>query len=111
MVAFNDKARLDVESQKAEVVHFRHLAKAIRGHRDVVIPTETVNLVVERLQSANIKDAKARQEHIQGIREVKRQLEALVCPRCGGELKRRKGQRGEFYGCSNYPRCRFTRSV
>ena len=111
IVAFNDKARLDVESQKAEVVHFRHLAKAIRAHRDVLIPAETVNLVVERLQSADIKGDKARQEHIKGIREMKRQLAANICPRCGGELRIRKGQRGEFYGCSNYPRCRFTRPV
>ncbi|WP_367306310.1 topoisomerase DNA-binding C4 zinc finger domain-containing protein [Alicyclobacillus acidocaldarius] len=77
----------------------------------MLIPAETVNLVVERLQSVHIKGDKARQEHIKGIREMKRQLAANICPRCGGELKIRKGQRGEFYGCSNYPRCRFTRPV
>ncbi|WP_206831850.1 NERD domain-containing protein [Alicyclobacillus fructus] len=111
IVAFNDKARLDVESQKAEVVRFRDVAKAIRAHRDLLISAETVNLVVERLQSVHIKGDKARQEHIKGIREMKRQLAANICPRCGGELVIRKGQRGEFYGCSNYPRCRFTRPV
>ena len=30
------------------------------------------------------------------------------CPRCGGNLILRKGRYGEFYGCSNYPKCRFT---
>lgn len=34
-----------------------------------------------------------------------------VCPVCGGELCRRKGRFGEFYGCGNYPGCRYTRNV
>lgn len=35
----------------------------------------------------------------------------LVCPVCGGELCLRKGRYGEFYGCGNYPGCRYTRNV
>ena len=31
-----------------------------------------------------------------------------ICPKCGGKLVLRKGKYGRFYGCSNYPRCRFT---
>lgn len=26
-----------------------------------------------------------------------------ICPRCGGNLVRRNGKYGSFYGCSNYP--------
>ncbi|WP_077609285.1 3'-5' exonuclease [Clostridium sp. Marseille-P2415] len=37
--------------------------------------------------------------------------EAEVCPKCGGVLRRRSGRFGDFYGCSNYPQCRFTRNV
>lgn len=35
------------------------------------------------------------------------------CPRnnCGGTLVLRRGRFGEFYGCSNYPRCRQTRRL
>lgn len=33
------------------------------------------------------------------------------CPKCGGELRRRSGKFGQFYGCSNYPQCRFTRNA
>ncbi len=33
-----------------------------------------------------------------------------VCPECGGYLKEKNGQYGPFIGCSNYPRCRYTRS-
>ncbi len=34
-----------------------------------------------------------------------------MCPVCGCELIRRKGRYGEFYGCSGFPGCRYTRNV
>ncbi len=30
-----------------------------------------------------------------------------ICPNCGGQLVLRHGQYGNFYGCSNYPKCKF----
>lgn len=30
------------------------------------------------------------------------------CPDCGKELKVRHGQFGPFWGCTGYPKCRFT---
>lgn len=34
---------------------------------------------------------------------------AVKCPRCGiGVLQKRHGKNGDFWGCSNYPRCRLT---
>ncbi len=37
--------------------------------------------------------------------------EQPVCPECGSLLRRRKGRYGEFWGCSGYPFCRYTRAV
>lgn len=39
-------------------------------------------------------------------------LEKLICPRCGGELVLRVAKKGanagnQFYGCSNFPKCRY----
>lgn len=31
-----------------------------------------------------------------------------ICPRCGAELVKRSGKRGEFLGCSRFPKCRYT---
>lgn len=31
-----------------------------------------------------------------------------LCPLCGGTLVERKGKFGVFYGCSNYPKCKYT---
>lgn len=40
------------------------------------------------------------------------QLSSLgKCPKCGGNLIERKGKFGKFYGCSNYPKCHFTKKL
>lgn len=37
--------------------------------------------------------------------------EGLKCPRCGGELVQRTGKYGKFWGCSNYPKCKYTQAI
>jgi len=46
-------------------------------------------------------------EHILNIREQQHNLEQGICPRCGGNLILRKGKYGRFWGCTNYPKCKF----
>lgn len=38
-------------------------------------------------------------------------VEDKVCPRCGGRLRKRLGINGFFWGCSNFPRCRYTENA
>jgi ssDNA-binding Zn-finger/Zn-ribbon topoisomerase 1 len=38
-------------------------------------------------------------------------LMGLVCDRCGGQAIGKKGDSGVFIGCSNYPRCRWTKRL
>jgi restriction system protein len=33
------------------------------------------------------------------------------CPDCGNQLVVRSGKRGRFWGCSSFPKCRFTRDL
>ncbi len=33
------------------------------------------------------------------------------CPKCGNEMRMRRGRFGEFYGCSGYPLCRYTENI
>ena len=34
-----------------------------------------------------------------------------ACPECGGALVERQGSQGAFVGCSNYPKCSYTRDL
>ncbi|HEY3291178.1 MAG TPA: DNA topoisomerase, partial [Anaerolineae bacterium] len=38
-------------------------------------------------------------------------VEGVMCPVCGSPMVKRKGPRGEFLGCSTYPKCRGTRQI
>ncbi|WP_041749706.1 restriction endonuclease [Brevibacillus brevis] len=37
--------------------------------------------------------------------------EKRLCEKCGSQMVLRKGTKGEFYGCSSYPKCRNTKAV
>lgn len=49
------------------------------------------------------------QEHISNIHEMQSKIDNNICPRCGAPLVLRKGKNGDFYGCSSYPKCSFTK--
>lgn len=58
---------------------------------------------------------KQREEYYQKIFEENKktrsqQEDPMVCPLCGGKLKRRSGRRGDFWGCSGFPNCRYTQN-
>lgn len=43
-------------------------------------------------------------------------IETMICPRCGANLVLRTAKKGykvgtKFYGCSNYPKCRFIKNI
>lgn len=54
----------------------------------------------------------ARSAHKQSVQSYKADLEEYrdkkICPHCKIPLVLRKGKYGEFYGCRNYPKCKYT---
>lgn len=34
-----------------------------------------------------------------------------VCPKCGSKLVKRNGKYGEFFGCSSFPKCKYTKNI
>ncbi|WP_441361760.1 type I DNA topoisomerase [Acholeplasma laidlawii] len=42
----------------------------------------------------------------QNMEKIKPVVTDKICPLCGGNLVIRKSRYGEFYGCSNFPRCK-----
>ena len=75
-----------------------------------------VSLTIEQMDDVYHKllDAASdmtNREHVKNIKQTQKELNNNICPRCGGELVLRKGANGNFYGCSNYPKCKFTKKV
>ena len=59
----------------------------------------------------NAKSNISTQEHIVNVKQQKINVERGYCPRCGSKLIIKKGKYGEFWGCSNYPKCKFTSPI
>ena len=54
----------------------------------------------------------ARKEHKENVIAYKETLKEMrkqkICPYCKGDLVLRNGRNGKFYGCANFPKCRYT---
>lgn len=112
-VVFSEKCELkSVPDSCDEYVILRrnHLLRELRkdlAARDVIFDEARMASIAERLEAAHKTDELAEQH----IADVKAFEEGDACPLCGGRLVERNGRYGKFIGCSNYPRCRFTRQM
>ena len=112
IVAFSRQASLGI-SAGTPVIYWNQIWSVISQFKVKRIPPDALPGICNKLIESNIPDSKEnRREHIHNVRsyECKRNLAVASgkCPRCGGELVLRHGKYGSFYGCFNYPRCKFT---
>jgi hypothetical protein len=113
IVVFAGSAELKNVFTKTPVIYTDELFKTIMDERSIShLQIEQVKKIAQKIREANIQDKKARKEHLYRVqdRAYERQLkeESLICPKCGADLVVREGPYGDFYGCSNYPQCKYT---
>lgn len=113
IIVFAGSGKLKNITSETPVVYSRHLLRTIRDKREItILNVEQVNGIIAKLNEVVLKNKKVKRKHnlqvkLQ-VKEQKRKLKSLVCPKCDGDLGVRKGQHGKFYGCSNYPKCKYT---
>lgn len=113
IVTFSGSAVLRVKIYDACVIYWNQLFSVINQFEDKKLDWSTVINIYEKIQSTRLDDnIDSKKNHLIDIRNtVKKKYDSLSsgkCPRCGGELVLRNGKYGNFYGCSNYPKCRYT---
>ncbi len=113
IVVFAGSAELKGVTAQTPVIYAKELKSTIRAlSRVPVLTPEKLSEVAARLIECNVPGKQGRKEHAAQVRHVAkshhRVKDATVCPRCGGRIVPRQGRFGTFYGCSNYPRCRYT---
>lgn len=87
------------------------LCRYVQSFRDQVFtPEEAVGLLT-RLTQAKLAPVASHSLHVAGLRE---RHCGDTCPKCGAALLLRTARRGantggSFFGCSGYPKCRYTR--
>jgi len=75
--------------------------------REKVLSPQQIEQICTTLCEYRDKYHVTESEHLQNIAEEQRKIAQNICPRCGGTLVLRHSEYGEFYGCSNYPACKF----
>lgn len=58
-----------------------------------------------------LNDCKMNQKCYEELGRLEGEAGLELCPRCGGELVKRNGKFGAFFGCSNFPSCRYTKNA
>lgn len=114
IVAFSRQATLK-NQHLGNVIYWNRINRLIRSYSQKQISSEQAENVYSTLLEVNSNSRCSRKQHVQNVRgEVYRRHDSVIngfCPRCGGSLVLRQGEYGKFYGCSNYPRCRFTHNI
>lgn len=118
LIVFGDKSELrdiTITTPGIYVCNTSTLGKVIKDiwNREPDIYTEDqVKDIQSKLTILTNVSSSAKRQHIQSIGNDN-QLD--ICPWCGGKLVLREAKQGKykgnsFYGCSNYPRCKYIRN-
>lgn len=114
IVVFLDNAKLNC-STSGIVIHANDLVKTIKRHNNVMFDENELKCIVKVISESSITDRKRRKTHVRQVRQNITQKQRIVqlgiCPRCGKPLVERDGEYGIFLACSNYPNCKFTKSL
>lgn len=111
VVVFSDKASLKVDTSEG-VVNYKEIKKYIKSYKDEKLTSEQVIRYTDYVKSADINSKENKKKHVIEVHDIvdrrKNDIKKGFCPKCGGKLIKRKGKYGKFWGCSNYPQCKFT---
>ena len=115
IVTFPGDAVLKIKTTKSQVVKWGAVTKTVKKLSvQSVLSREDMDKILAILTNYMSTRTDAR-KHVNEIKEakyVKKQKEKSgMCPKCVGALVLRNGKYGKFYGCSNYPKCRYTAPV
>jgi len=116
IIAFEGSAKLKTPMPN-NVTTGAGFAGYIRTFSDAVYTEATVTKLVERLERAGRSSTlTTKRAHVRALKSRGDEARQQNCPRCGEPLVIRTVGRGEgvgrrFWGCSGYPKCRYTRPI
>lgn len=112
ITVFIRATRLQIYGPQACVLRLHQLNRYITSFRQEIMSLNECENIARILETENITDRKERSNHNRRIkttiRKYEQSLNNRTCPKCGGRLILRNGKYGDFYGCANYPNCRYT---
>lgn len=85
----------------------------IKSKNISVLSPYDVTLIIKKIEAGRFtRSFKTNRDHVRHVKEIVKEKENSVsCPKCGGDMVKREVKKGErkgqqFWGCSQYPKCR-----
>lgn len=114
IVVFSSDAKFKTEVP-TNVIYYHELVGIIKSYSIMNITESELIEIFEILIQINEKNNHDKSNHVRNVKQTIKDKETSissgVCPSCGGVLVMRDGKYGKFYGCNNYPKCRFTHKL
>lgn len=90
----------------------REFKRYVRQH-DASLAQDDATGILKEIQTYKDNPVATSKEHVRQIQETQKGIKEGICPRCGGVLVERtsKADGRKFLGCSNYPKCKFTKKI
>jgi len=114
VIAFSTRGRLMFHQLPSSVVYIPQVAGKIKCYHDVKLSVKRANEIADQIQKIKKYKLVSNRQHIIDVENAiaarNKKISANICPVCNGRLVLRKGKYSEFFGCSNYPKCKYTRS-
>ena len=123
LISFSDRGELkDITISSADVYICNHskissVIRNIYGENADVLTSEQIDEIYYKLLPLTEVGKDVKQKHIDNVQYgIYENGIISECPVCGSKLVLRTARKGanagnQFYGCSNYPRCKYTRNV
>lgn len=120
LIVFSERCQLkqiNYQSPDVVVCQVNDLPRCIRKMWRIypdIFSEAQIEVIYKSLLPLTHPGAEVKKQHVQDIKD--KLNDPTVCPRCGGKLILRTAKNGayagkQFYGCSNYPRCRYIRNL
>lgn len=87
------------------------LFQRLKAGKEQVLTLAEMEKIYAILTEQNKSKEISNFEHVQNIQNTQDDIRHNICPRCHGTLVIRSGKNGVFRGCSNYPKCKFTKKL
>lgn len=100
----------DISNDYVDTLYIARTCLPQLKHHRLVDVSEHFNISTEGAHRA-LNDCLMNQKCYEQLGKLMDQENESCCPKCGSILVRRSGRFGEFYGCTGFPDCRYTKKV
>lgn len=113
IVVFTGSGKIKNVTSDYPVIYLNNLIRTIRSiDKEENLSHDQIKIISERIKERNIVDREVSKQHNKQVKaqthERRELIRQKICPRCNNSLVLRHGKYGRFYGCENFPECRFT---